>query len=227
MRKMNESLKDDVENDGKIKTAQIGNGQEGGSYAASKKVSVLNPANLITYQRILLSIILLILQPQSKSFLVVFAIAGISDMLDGVAARKLGCESRAGQVLDSGADLMLIIVMIIKVFPLYAEQLSIWVIGGAALVAYWKIKTLIVGGITFHRFIAMHTAADKIAGAVLFLLPFSLKFVSANIGCGVCVVIALAAAVDEFVHLVRMMDGKGESYEQEDQKKTEKTSGAS
>ena len=190
-------------------------------------MSVLNPANLITYQRILLSIILLILQPQSKSFLVVFAIAGISDMLDGVAARKLGCESRAGQVLDSGADLMLIIVMIIKVFPLYAEQLSIWVIGGAALVAYWKIKTLIVGGITFHRFIAMHTAADKIARAVLFLLPFSLKFVSANIGCGVCVVIALAAAVDEFVHLVRMMDGKGESYEQEDQKKTEKTSGAS
>ena len=183
---MNESLKDDARNDEKIKTAQIGNGQEGGSYAASKKVSVLNPANLITYQRILLSIILLILQPQSKSFLVVFAIAGISDMLDGVAARKLGCESRAGQVLDSGADLMLIIVMIIKVFPLYAEQLSIWVIGGAALVAYWKIKTLIVGGITFHRFIAMHTAADKIAGAVLFLLPFSLKFVSANIGCGVC-----------------------------------------
>ena len=103
-------------------------------------MSVLNPANLITYQRILLSIILLILQPQSKSFLVVFAFAGISDMLDGVAARKLGCESRAGQVLDSGADLMLIIVMIIKVFPLYAEQLSIWVIGGAALVAYWKYK---------------------------------------------------------------------------------------
>ena len=86
---MNESLKDDARNDGKIKTAQIGNGQEGGSYAASKKVSVLNPSNLITYQRILLSIILLILQPQSKSFLVVFAFAGISDMLDGVAARKL------------------------------------------------------------------------------------------------------------------------------------------
>ena len=91
---MNESLKDDARNDGKIKTAQIGNGQEGGSYAASKKSCrrVLNPANLITYERILLSIILLILQPQSKSFLVVFAIAGISDMLDGVAARKLGCE---------------------------------------------------------------------------------------------------------------------------------------
>ena len=188
MRKMNESLKDDAQNDGKIKRAQIGNGQEGDSYTASKKVSVLNPANLITYQRILLSVILLVLQPQSKSFLAVYAVAGISDMLDGAAARKLGCESRAGQILDSGADLMLTIVMVI---------------------------------------IAMHTAADKIARAVLFLLPFSLKFVSANIGCGVCVVIALAAAVDEFVHLVRMMDGKGESYEQEDQKKTEKTSGAS
>ena len=224
---MNKSLKDDMMTDAEIKTARTGNGQEGGSNAAPKKVSVLNPANLITYQRILLSIILLVLQPQSTSFLVVFAIAGITDMLDGVTARKLGCESRAGQIFDSSADLMLVIVMIVKVFPLHAEQLSIWVIGGAALVVYWKIKTLIVGGMTFHRFITMHTTADKIAGVALFLLPFSLKFVSANIGCGVCIVIALVAAVDEFVHLVRTMDGKGESYEQANQKKTEETSGAS
>lgn len=223
---MNRSLKDDERNSKKIKSVPAEKELNGNADSAPTKVSLWNPANLVTYQRILLAVILLVLPAQSISFLVVFAIAGLTDMLDGIIARKLGCESRAGQLLDSGADLVLAIVMIVKLCPLYAEQLSIWVIGGAVLAVYWKIKTWIVGGMTFHRFIAMHTPADKIAGFSLFLLPFFLKFVSPNMGCGVCVVISLAAAVDEFVRLVRMM-GKGESYEQKDQKETEETSGAS
>ena len=50
-------------------------------------------ANLITGTRILCSIALLFCQPLSPSFVVLYLVSGLTDMVDGAVARKTGTVS--------------------------------------------------------------------------------------------------------------------------------------
>ena len=53
-------------------------------------------AKLITGTRILCSFALLFCQPFSPSFIVLYLIAGLTDMIDGPVARKTGTVSELG-----------------------------------------------------------------------------------------------------------------------------------
>ena len=58
-------------------------------------------ANIITGIRILFSFILLFTKIFSPTFYTVYIIAGISDVLDGLVARKLNLQSSFGEKLDT------------------------------------------------------------------------------------------------------------------------------
>lgn len=53
-------------------------------------------ANVITSFRIVGSIALLITEPFSKLFYIIYLSCGISDILDGYLSRKLKCASKTG-----------------------------------------------------------------------------------------------------------------------------------
>ena len=61
-------------------------------------------ANLITATRIFCSIALLFCQPFSPLFIVVYLVAGFTDMIDGVVARRTNTASEFGAKLDTAAD---------------------------------------------------------------------------------------------------------------------------
>ena len=66
--------------------------------------------NLLSFSRMALTPLLVIalLQGRTARALVIFLIAGITDLLDGLAARTLHQESRLGEVLDPIADKLLL-----------------------------------------------------------------------------------------------------------------------
>ena len=74
-------------------------------------------ANIITGIRIICSIAILFFPALSPAFYVLYIIAGISDMVDGVVARKTGTVSDFGSKLDTAADFVLVVICLIKLIP--------------------------------------------------------------------------------------------------------------
>jgi len=66
--------------------------------------------NLLSLARLALApyVFVLLVRREYRTVLVLFAIAGLTDFLDGLAARKLGSTSRLGAGLDPVADKVLL-----------------------------------------------------------------------------------------------------------------------
>lgn len=152
-------------------------------------------ANAITYCRILLSILLLFLRPLSPCFLLVYLLAGLTDMLDGTAARRTHTESAFGARLDTAADLCFAAAAAYKLLPIAAFPPWVW--GWAVGIAAIKVVNIISGLVLSGRFPAVHSPANKAAGLLLFLLPLSLPFLPAAYSAVPVCALATFAAVQE------------------------------
>lgn len=152
-------------------------------------------ANALTICRIVFSIALLIPAAFSPAFFVLYALAGVTDMLDGYVARRTGTESEFGARLDSVADLTLAVVCLVKILPAIAVPTWLWVWVGAIVLV--KVAN-VVGGLVVERHLVMpHTTANKVAGFVVFLVPFAIPLFGITIPAIIACVIATFAAVQE------------------------------
>ena len=128
-------------------------------------------ANLITSLRIVFSVVLLFLKPLSLPFLILYIAAGITDMIDGTVARKNGNVSEFGSKLDTVADLVLVVVCLIKLIPVI--HLPSWLIVWIVVIAVIKAANMISGYIIRKDIVALHTVMNKVTGLFLFLLPLT------------------------------------------------------
>ena len=131
-----------------------------------------NAANLITLIRIFGAIALIMLEPLSLPFFIVYGVCGLSDAFDGLVARKLGIQSSFGSALDSLSDLLFYGVMAAKMFPTFQRLLLPyqWVIIAVPTVLHFI--AYIICAIKFSRFSAIHTYANKALGLLVYLFPF-------------------------------------------------------
>ena len=157
-------------------------------------------ANLITSCRILLSLLLLFFPALSPGFYGLYLAAGLSDMLDGFVARRTNSASPLGAKLDSMADLVFLAVCLIKLLPVLALPVWLWVWVG--LIALLRLVNVVSGFVRRKKLVLLHTRANKLTGALLFLLPLSLGFL--DISCTAVPLCALAsfAAIQEG-HFIR------------------------
>src|SRR5437762_5974219 len=119
---------------------------------------VVNVPNLLTASRLVLSIVLFVLIDQQwwLACLLVFALAAITDWLDGYLARKQGLTSALGRVFDPLVDKVLICGAYIFLLE-YSSQtgLTPWMI--TVVVA----RELIINGLrTFLESRGVHFGAD-------------------------------------------------------------------
>jgi cardiolipin synthase len=77
-------------------------------------MSVLTPANQLTLMRVLLApaFVILTVYGHFGWALIVFGVAGLTDMLDGLIARRLGARTSLGTWLDPMADKLLIVATV-------------------------------------------------------------------------------------------------------------------
>lgn len=152
-------------------------------------------ANLLTSCRIILSLIMLLFPAFSLGFCFCYFVAGITDMLDGMIARKLRAESEFGEKLDTIADSIFVISVLYKLLPVIEIGVGIWVWIG--VIAVLKIINIISGFVTQKRFIAVHSRANKITGLMLFVLPFSVSVIDIKYSAIAVCLLATFAAIQE------------------------------
>ena len=131
------------------------------------KPSLKNVPNLLSFLRIALVpvFILSFTSRKTKLCAVIFTISGLSDVADGFIARKFGCESNLGKILDPIADKL---TYAASFFCLYSVEkipaffIAVFVIiqvlqGIGALLVYKKANIVVKSNIT-----------GKIAGFCMF-----------------------------------------------------------
>lgn len=154
-----------------------------------------NAANIVTICRIICSLIILFLQPFSLSFYIVYILAGLTDIFDGMIARRMQTESELGAKLDSIADFIFVAVCLIKILPAISVPKWLWIWIG--VIAAIKIINVISGYVIYKKMVVEHTLMNKVSGLVLFVLPISFAFIDLKYSAGVVGVITTFAAIQE------------------------------
>ncbi|MBR5551378.1 MAG: CDP-alcohol phosphatidyltransferase family protein [Muribaculaceae bacterium] len=158
-------------------------------------------ANIITSCRVLCSILLLFFQMTSIPFYVLYLFCGLSDVLDGIIARKTHAVSVFGAKLDTFADFIFVAILLIKIWLEMDVPIWLWIwivtIGGI------KIVNVIGGFVLAKRFIVEHTILNKVTGVLLFLLPFTLVWVDLNYSAMVVCAVATISAIQDGYYITK------------------------
>ena len=131
-------------------------------------------ANIITSLRIVCALTLGLCPTFSKWFYILYIIAGISDVLDGICARYFGKETKLGAQLDTIADIIFTAVVLFKVIN--AVTVPIWLIIWTIVIAVIKAINIIYGFIKYKKFVSEHTIPNKACGIFLFMIPLCIGF---------------------------------------------------
>ena len=164
----------------------------------------LNTADALTCCRIAGTLLLAFLRPLSMGFFWVYALTGLTDVLDGWIARKTKTASDFGARLDSIADLLFYTVMLLRVFPILwaAFPMEIWYAVAAILIL--RISAYGIAAVKYRRFASLHTYLNKATGGAVFLVPFLLVTEYADVYGWITCAIAAAASLEELaIHLSR------------------------
>ena len=157
-------------------------------------------ANTITFFRIAASIVLLFCPVFSPAFYALYIAAGLSDMLDGFVARKTDTVSKLGTKLDTIADLVLVVVCLIKLLPILS--LPAWLYIWIGIIALIKVVNIISGFAVQKKLVAVHSVMNKATGVLLFLLPLTIPTVPLKYSAIVVCAAATFAAIQEG-HFIR------------------------
>ena len=156
--------------------------------------------NAISSLRFLVAFCLLFFGVESCAFWAIYFVCGLSDMADGYLARKLGCESKTGALLDSLADLVFVVCCCFTLIPALAFPKWLWILGGVIVAT--KVINQLSAFVLFKKFVFPHTVANKVTGVLLFVgVPITF-FLEYTIPMAVVAVVATFAAVQEG-HFIR------------------------
>lgn len=153
--------------------------------------------NYISILRIILSIILLILEPLSIEFYIIYITCGISDVLDGYIARKTNSTSKLGEKLDSIADLVLVITLIFIFYPII--NLTIEAIIWISIIGSIRIISIIIIFIKYKMFGIIHTYGNKLTGIILLSFVPLLKIIESDILIYIICIVASISAIEELL----------------------------
>lgn len=129
-----------------------------------------NLANYISISRMVLSVVLIKTKVFSVLFYLIYCYCGLSDILDGHIARKNKKETKEGAMIDSIADIIFVLVSILKTLPALnlSKRIIIWIVAITVI----KFCNIILGCIYHKRLVLPHTIPNKITGILVFIIPF-------------------------------------------------------
>ena len=158
-------------------------------------------ANIITGSRVAFSLPLLFIPLSSAWFYIFYLLCGLTDMIDGAIARKMGAVSKFGAKLDTVADFVFMFVCSIKILPLIHIPAWLWV--WIIIIALIKIFNIALVFIRKKKLISIHSVLNKITGFALFLLPPTLTFVETTFSVATICVLATIAVMQEVYFIAK------------------------
>lgn len=162
-----------------------------------------NIADSITLCRIVGTIVLVFLQPLSAAFFCLYALTGVTDVLDGWIARKTKTASDFGAKLDSVADLLFYTLMLLRVFPILWSTLPGIIWYAVAAIILIRLSAYLAAAVKYRRFASVHTYLNKLTGGMVFFVPFLLVTQFAEGFCWAVCAIGAAGSLEELVIHIR------------------------
>lgn len=152
--------------------------------------------SLLTAARFPLALWLLAAEVSTR-FLALYLLCCLTDVLDGLAARRLNACSAFGARLDSAADLAVTAVLAWRLWPLAAPGpwLTLWICAVAAV----RLAAALAARLRFGRFGFLHTWGNKCTGVLLALYPFALVLTGSR---WTLVIVLIAAGLSSLEELV-------------------------
>jgi len=123
--------------------------------------------NIITLLRIAGSMGLLFCDVMGVAIWIIYALCGISDIVDGWLARKLKCVTKKGALLDSLADICFVVCCAWKLLPILELPQWLWLWAGVNVAI--KVVNQIFALVMYGCFQFPHTLANKATGFLLFI----------------------------------------------------------
>ena len=171
-------------------------GLKGGACSVKQYVDKMSQwPNIISLSRAIAAVGLFFTAVFSGPFWILYCWGGVSDMIDGPMARKLSAESKRGAIIDSIADFIFIAAAAVKVLPVMT--IARWLWAWIALIGLIRIVNIIIGFVRYRRLILLHTAANKITGLLLFILPAATLIANQTICIAVVCIVATFASLQE------------------------------
>jgi CDP-diacylglycerol--glycerol-3-phosphate 3-phosphatidyltransferase len=161
--------------------------------------------NVISILRIAGSIGLLFCNVTGWPFWVLYALCGISDMVDGWLARKLHAETKTGAIMDSVADLSFVVCCAIRLLPVLPIPTWLWIWAG--VIVFIKVVNQVSALVVYKRFCFPHTVANKLTGFLLFLTVPTICW--SSIPIAIVAAVATFAAIQEghFIRTKQVLQG--------------------
>ena len=133
--------------------------------------------------------------PLSLPFYAFYTAAGLSDVFDGMIARKTNTATEFGAKLDGLADIVFAAVVLIKLLP--HLELPVWMIVWVGVIALIKLVNIVIGFVRHHTLTAVHSVINKFTGVLVFILPFTIPIINIQYTAGLVFVVATVAAILE------------------------------
>lgn len=155
--------------------------------------------NGITLCRIVLSLSLLFIDFHSVVFILLYLLCGLTDVLDGMIARRTGSETQLGARLDSIADFFLSAIIIITIIK--QNQVNVLILIGIVIVFVLRIGNAVLSKFKFGKTASIHTVANKLTGLLFFFCPLTYAFWVDDLLL-ITGIIAFLASVEELLILL-------------------------
>ena len=121
--------------------------------------------NIITLFRIAGSLSLLLCDVTNVAYWLIYALCGISDIVDGWLARRLKCVTKTGALLDSLADICFVACCAWRLLPILELPRWLWLWAGVIVVI--KVVNQLSALVMHGRCSFPHTLANKVTGFLL------------------------------------------------------------
>ena len=158
-------------------------------------------ANIITSSRIIFSLPLAFLPFLSTRFYVFYLFCGLTDMIDGTIARRMGTVSKFGARLDTASDFVFMLVCGVKMLPLL--RMPAWLWTWIVVIFLAKIFNIVFVVIRRKKLISIHSVLNKITGFSLFLLPPTLPFLEPTYSVATICALATLAVMQEVYFMAK------------------------
>lgn len=156
--------------------------------------------NMLTVLRIVSCFLLVCLKSLSGVFLAVYLACGLTDVLDGYLARKWQVTSSIGALLDSAADFIFVMVVMVKIVPVLVWEK--WMLAAIAGIACIRGLTIVIGAIKYSTLTLLHTYSNKVTGGALFLFPLFIRYVEMDMVAGLLSILAAYSTLEELLIII-------------------------
>jgi len=132
--------------------------------------------NILSFSRIPLALLLIyiaMLETTPWLWVGVYVITAMTDMFDGLLARKFGWQSEFGAKIDGFADITLVLSMLVVVFFVLRLRFAPFVLAMVLVIAAFRVANLLFMRVKFKQFGTMHTTLIRYTAIPIYIIaPF-------------------------------------------------------